>query len=136
MSQMQLNVMMVKTQLMVSRMIDKAQDEKLERMERVLEELKPMAKMLQQIVDDRTVPRNIRAAADEALEALARKGPIGLIGPSGPSSSKKEKKEDKNLRISTAISVLDDIINDPNMPMYTRTQIWNIVSMLEQKRSE
>ena len=30
----------------------------------------------------------------------------------------------------------DDIINDPNMPMYTRTQIWNIVSMLESVKRE
>jgi len=109
---------------MVSHVVDEKEDEKLERMKRVLEELKPMAQILQQIVDDRTVPRNIRVAAEEALEALARE------------SSNASKKEDKNLRISTAISVLDDIINDSNMPMYTRTQIWNIVSMLEQKRRE
>lgn len=111
-------------QVAVSRMVEEGQDEKLERMARVLDELKPIAKMLQQIIDDRTVPRNIRAAADEALESLACKG------------HSRSEKEDKNLRISTAISVLDDIINDPNMPMYTRTQIWNIVSMLEQKRSD
>jgi hypothetical protein len=40
------------------------------------------------------------------------------------------------VRISTAIHILDEIINDPNMPMYTRTQIWNVVSMLEQERSK
>jgi len=40
------------------------------------------------------------------------------------------------LKISAAVSTLDEIINDPNMPMYTRTQIWNIVSMLEQLRRQ
>jgi len=26
---------------------------------------------------------------------------------------------------------MDEISNDPNIPMYTRTQVWNIVSILE-----
>jgi hypothetical protein len=38
------------------------------------------------------------------------------------------------VKISTAIHMLDEIINDPNMPMYTRTRIWNAVSMLEELR--
>lgn len=98
-------------------MNEEAQDEKVERLKRVPVKLKTVAEILQQIADDRTVPRNIRAVADESLNALAGEGSV-------------------NLRISTAISLLDDIINDPNMPMYTRTQIWNVVSMLEQKGSE
>ncbi|HLD48861.1 MAG TPA: UPF0147 family protein, partial [archaeon] len=36
-----------------------------------------------------------------------------------------------DVRINTAISLLEEISNDPNIPIYTRTQIWNIVSMLE-----
>lgn len=79
------------------------------------EDLKPIADMLEQIANDRTVPRNIRAAAERSKAALDGEGSI-------------------DLKISTAIHVLDEIINDPNMPMYTRTRIWNIVSMLEQKR--
>lgn len=75
----------------------------------------PASEMLEQIVNDRTVPKNIRAAAEESKAALDGEGDI-------------------EVRISTAIGLLDDIINDPNMPMYTRTQIWNIVSMLEQMR--
>lgn len=77
----------------------------------------PAVEMIEQIANDRSVPKNIRAAAEDALAALNDEG-------------------DVKVRISTAIGHLDDIINDPNMPMYTRTQIWNIVSMLEQMRSE
>lgn len=79
------------------------------------EDLKEVSEMLGRIIEDRTVPRNIRNAAESAIDALNGDGA-------------------RELKISTAVQTLDDIINDPNMPMYTRTQIWNIVSMLEQLR--
>jgi uncharacterized protein (UPF0147 family) len=79
--------------------------------------LAPVIELLEQIVNDRTVPKNIRAAAEEAHAAI--NGTTAV-----------------ELKISTAISTLDDIINDTNMPMYTRTQIWNIVSMLEGMRRD
>ena len=79
-----------------------------------MKNLEPIIKLLNGIIEDRTVPRNIRAAAEEAKKELTEKS-------------------DNNwdIRLSSAISVLDEIINDPNMPIYTRTQIWNVVSMLE-----
>lgn len=84
-----------------------------------MKNLEPIVKLLTGIIDDRTVPRNIRAAAEEARKETT------------------EGSDDKwDLRLSTAISILDDITNDPNMPMYTRTQIWNIVSMLEAIKRE
>jgi uncharacterized protein (UPF0147 family) len=82
------------------------------------DELKPVITMLEQIMNDRTVPRNIRAAAENSKAALS------------------SNEENPEVKISTAIQILDEIINDPNMPMYTRTQIWNVVSMLEEKRRE
>ena len=81
--------------------------------------IEPIVKLLTQIVEDRTVPRNIRAAAEEAKKDLTERTENGW-----------------DIRLSSAISVLDEIINDPNMPMYTRTQIWNIVSMLEAVKRE
>jgi len=73
--------------------------------------------LLEQIMNDRTVPKNIRKAAEDSKAVLQ-----GI--------------DTSEVKISTAISILDEITNDPNMPMYTRTQIWNAVSMLEQKRRE
>jgi hypothetical protein len=83
-----------------------------------MEELKQVAMILEQIMNDRTVPRNIRKAVEDSKAVL--------------------NKEDDTLelKISTAIHILDEIINDPNMPMYTRTQIWNAVSLLEEKRRD
>lgn len=69
--------------------------------------------MLSSVIEDRTVPRNIRTAVEQAKKDL------------------EDKSKDIDLKLSSAISILDEITNDPNIPMYTRTQIWNIVSMLE-----
>lgn len=81
------------------------------------EDLKRVVEMLGQIGNDRTVPRNIREVAESSVATLSNDGST-------------------ELKISTAVQALDEIINDPNMPMYTRTQIWNIVSMLEQLRKK
>jgi hypothetical protein len=70
-------------------------------------------KLLEQIVNDRTVPRNIRRSCEECIEIL------------------KNEKETKAVRINAVISILDEVTNDPNIPMYTRTQVWNIASILE-----
>jgi uncharacterized protein (UPF0147 family) len=78
---------------------------------------KPVLEILDRIINDRTVPKNIREAVEKAKNAL-------------------NGKEDEELRINTAIVTLDEISNDPNMPLYTRTQIWNAVSLLEQIKAK
>jgi len=65
------------------------------------------------ISEDRTTPRNIRQAAKEALETLELAD------------------QSQAVRAAQAINILDDISQDPNMPPYTRTRIWNVVSLLE-----
>jgi uncharacterized protein (UPF0147 family) len=77
------------------------------------EKLKQVAEMMSRMADDTTVPRNIRRAASEAKNALLNKN------------------NDAMVRASTAISILDEISNDPNMPVHTRTLIWNAISILE-----
>jgi hypothetical protein len=69
--------------------------------------------ILSVISEDRTTPRNIRRAAKEALDLL------------------NSTKLAQAVRAANAISILDDISQDPNMPPYTRTRIWNVVSILE-----
>ena len=82
-----------------------------------MKELDTIIKLLDEIINDRTVPRNIRAAVEEAKKSLLSK-------------------EELDIRLSAAVSYLDEITNDPNMPLYTRTQIWNIVSMLERIKAK
>jgi hypothetical protein len=69
--------------------------------------------LIQQIADDKTVPRNIRTKCEDSVNVL------------------KDEKQGTDIRINTVISTMDEVSNDPNIPMYTRTQIWNIVSALE-----
>ena len=76
-------------------------------------QIEPINKLLDEINEDRSVPKNIRKSVMEAKEHL------------------NNEKNDMKVRVSTAVSILDEISNDTNIPTYTRTQIWNVVSMLE-----
>jgi uncharacterized protein (UPF0147 family) len=80
-------------------------------------EYKPVMEILDRIINDRTVPKNIRESVERAKNAL-------------------NSNEEEELKINSAIVILDEISNDPNMPLYTRTQIWNAVSLLEQIRAK
>lgn len=65
------------------------------------------------IIQDSTIPRNVRRAASQAIEYLREKG-----------------KGDR-VKAYSAIEVLDDVSNDPNMPMHARTIVWEVLSELE-----
>ena len=69
--------------------------------------------VLGQISEDTTTPRNIRRAAKESIGALQTEELTPAV------------------RASNAVSVLDDILQDPNMPPYTRVKLWNVMSLLE-----
>jgi uncharacterized protein (UPF0147 family) len=69
---------------------------------------------LNMISEDNSIPRNIRRGADEVKQILHKTGdPI-------------------DLRVASATSILDDLANDPNIPLHGRTLIWNIISRLEE----
>lgn len=74
--------------------------------------------LLQQISSDHSVPKNIRRAAKEAFSAI--------IGKNSPDDDAPE------VRANLAISILDEISQDPNCPLFARTTIWNVLSLLEQ----
>jgi len=78
-----------------------------ERIEQIIQVLR------EQVVQDTAVPRNIRRAAEQAIEALMNK------------------EKEPAVRAADAIAILEEISEDPNMPIHTRTQIWGIVSELE-----
>ncbi|MCX8179008.1 MAG: UPF0147 family protein [Candidatus Aenigmarchaeota archaeon] len=79
-----------------------------------MKNIEPILKLVNEIIEDRTVPKNIRSAVEEARKNLTENDG-----------------RDWDVRVSTAISILDEITNDPNIPNYTRIQVWNIVTMLE-----
>jgi uncharacterized protein (UPF0147 family) len=69
--------------------------------------------VLDAVSEDSTTPRNIRRAAKNAIESL-RTGQYSMA-----------------VRASNAISMMDEILQDPNMPPYTRVKLWNVMSILE-----
>lgn len=75
-------------------------------------EIKGVVEILTELREDSGVPRNVQ----ERLEST-----VGIL---------KEKTELK-IRVNKALHELDEIADDPNLQQYTRTQIWNIVSVLE-----
>ncbi len=68
---------------------------------------------IQEIAEDSAVPRNIK----ERLGKI-----VGVL---------KNDSEDILLRKDKALSELDEVVEDTNLQPYTRTQIWNVVSVLE-----
>lgn len=71
-----------------------------------------ISKLLEDILKDRGVPRNIKSSIEESINILNGKDP----------------EEEK---IATIISILDEASNDPNLSPHARTKIWNMVSVLE-----
>ncbi len=77
------------------------------------ERIKQALFVLGQVSEDSTTPRNIRRAAKDSMSALQ----------SGEFTNA--------VRASNVISILDEILQDPNMPAYTRVKLWNIMSLIE-----
>jgi uncharacterized protein (UPF0147 family) len=69
--------------------------------------------LMETIVNDRLTPRNIRKVVSEGIELL------------------KSEKLSLAARAVQVIESLDEIMQDPNMPLYARTKLWQIISYLE-----
>jgi uncharacterized protein len=72
-----------------------------------------MLEALGQLSEDASVPRNIRRGALSARDELS-KARTAL-----------------DVRVASAVYVLDDLANDPNIPTHGRTAIWSLISDLE-----
>lgn len=68
---------------------------------------------LQHLNEDVSVPRNIRRGAKEAREILMNS------------------EESVDVKVASALSILDELVNDPNVPIHGRTAIWSIMGQLE-----
>ena len=76
--------------------------------------LKQIMDVLEQLAEDTSVPRNIRRGATDAKTILNNVA------------------DAMDVRVASAVNILDDLANDPNIPLHGRTQIWNIISQLSQ----
>jgi len=78
--------------------------------EETIEQIKQQIELL---LNDNSVPRNVKSALDEAEKVLLKEG------------------DSYSVRASSAIYKIDEVSNDINLPPYARTVIWNLLSTLE-----
>ena len=76
--------------------------------------LQEVINVLSIIEQDACVPKNVRTKIKSAIESLQN-----------------ENGRAHELKIDQVLQQLDELNDDPNLPPYTRTQIWNVVSTLE-----
>ncbi|VVB76137.1 Uncharacterised protein [Candidatus Tiddalikarchaeum anstoanum] len=76
------------------------------------ENIKSSVELLDEIITDKNIPKNIRIVCEKTKDVLLEEG-------------------DKKIKIDAAIQNLDLLSDNLNVPTYTRMQIWNIVSLLE-----
>lgn len=77
------------------------------------ESLRNALTTLNSVVADQSAPKTVKRGVTELVSGL--KGSEGSLA----------------VRAANAISALDDITQDPNMPSHIRTRLWQAVSTLE-----
>lgn len=78
-----------------------------------LEKLKQGITTLESIINNPTTPRNIKNAIKEVIDTL------------------NDDKLSVAVRAANAISMLDELTEDPNMASHIRVVLWQAVSILE-----
>ena len=84
--------------------------------EQNLESLNNALSTLNQIATNPSTPRNIRKNITDLINGL------------------KSDEYSVSVRAVNTISLLDDVTQDPNLPSYVRTSLWQAVSTLESIR--
>lgn len=77
------------------------------------ERVEEIVSLLKDLQEDNTVPRNVKLKLQEMQREL------------------ESDDGDLSLKINKILSEVEEISNDINLPMFIRTQIWNLTSMLE-----
>ncbi|MDH5462995.1 MAG: UPF0147 family protein [Nitrosopumilus sp.] len=80
------------------------------------EAMKEAIETLNQIVSSNSTPKTIKKSITDLIADL------------------NNQEYTLSVRAANTISLLDDVTQDPNMPSYVRTQLWQAVSKLESIR--
>ena len=67
---------------------------------------------IEELYEEGSVPKNIKIKLQEIIDSFKGQG-------------------EASIKVNKALSDLDEIADDTNLQPFVRTQIWNIVSMLE-----
>jgi hypothetical protein len=81
------------------------------------DKLNEIVSLMDMLIDDTSVPKNIRKVVQQARDHL-------------------KSNEELTTKVSSAIYSLDGVDEDINMPMHARTQIWTMLSALESLEKE
>jgi uncharacterized protein (UPF0147 family) len=77
-----------------------------------MDEKEALRQMLSNLIEDSAIPKNIRMRIEEVSEKM-------------------KEQEDMPTLLSMITYSLEDIVNDVNLPMHARTNLWNILSEIE-----
>lgn len=81
-----------------------------------IESMKDAVETLNQIIKNNTTPKTIKKSITSLIADL------------------NDEEYSLSVRAANTISLLDDVTQDPNLPSYVRTQLWQAVSKLESIR--
>lgn len=76
------------------------------------ENIRGIEPALEELRDDTTVPKNVRLKIEKVIEVL-------------------NNKMERSIKVSKVLNELEDVADDVNLQSYTRTQVWNVISVLE-----
>jgi uncharacterized protein (UPF0147 family) len=76
-----------------------------------------IADMLEDLVADTSIPKNIRKALSESKDRL-------------------RSDDEDSVKLSAAIYLIESVSDDINMPPHARTQIWAIIGELESAKQK
>lgn len=79
-----------------------------------MDELTQVISLLEELQEDNTVSKNVKIKINNIKQELTESN-----------------KENRSLTVNKILSELEDISGDVNIPMFVRTQIWSISSLLE-----
>ncbi|NYZ77640.1 UPF0147 family protein [Candidatus Micrarchaeota archaeon] len=78
----------------------------------VEKEIREIHGMMEGLLADTTIPKNVRRAINEAKNRL-------------------EGEDDLTVKVSAAVYLIESISDDINMPSHARTQVWAVMGALE-----
>ena len=81
------------------------------------EKVKQISALMDVVVGDTSIPKNVRKSVSEAKEKLSSN-------------------EELIVKTSAAVYLLEEISSDINLPAHARTQIWTLLSALEGIREQ
>lgn len=76
-------------------------------------EIKDVIEKIDESLNDYSMPRRIKNILSQIKTELLKEG------------------SDKAIRISSAIYMIEEVSNDVNIPMHSKTTLWDIISDLE-----